>query len=118
MLMWSVPAVLISRRIAAARWKTLTAFLLGLNVIGIALLVPEVVVCLLRSKPAFNGLLGVELIWMLTCGGLGLARLAKTSTARAVLAFLFANLAMNVALAAAFVLGWLPLEVLKVLMYF
>lgn len=114
---WAAPGVLMARRLSAREWRTLAAFLLGLNALALVLLAPQTAAVALRSQPLFNAALALSALWLLASGGLGLRRLAATSAARAVLAFLFANLALSAAVAAAFVLGLLPVEVLKVLVF-
>lgn len=116
-LVWAVPGALVARRIGAGEWRRLAAFLLGLNAISLLLLLPEVAAAVLRSDFLYKATLGVSVVWLLACGGLGLRRLCRASLARAVLAFLFANLVLNVVIAAAYLLHWLPMEVLKVLVY-
>lgn len=114
---WAVPGVLYARRIPGPEWRRTTTFLLGLNAVGLILLGAQAAVVLARSDALYKGSLVLTVAWLLACGGTGLKTLAKTSLPRAVLAFLFANLALNLVLAAAFLLGWLPMEILKVLVY-
>jgi hypothetical protein len=54
---------------------------------------------------------------MLVVAGRGLRRLCETSTARAVLSFLFSVLLSSTVPALAYLLGLMPKEVLKVLIY-
>lgn len=117
MIAWAVPGVWVARRVSAGNWRRITAFLLGLNAVGLAMLVPEVAACVLRSDVLYKASLGGSVVWLLVCGGLGLRRLSGASLARAVLAFLFANLVLNLVIAACYLLHWLPMEVLKVLVY-
>jgi hypothetical protein len=117
MIVWAVPGAWVARRLSPADWRRTTAFLLGLNAVGIVLLLPQAAATVLRSDLLYKASLFGSVIWLLICGGLGLAKLFKTSVARAVLAFLFANLVLNLVIAAAFLLHWLPMEVLKVLVY-
>jgi len=116
-VVWAVPGVLYARRIPGQEWRRITTFLLGLNAVGLLLLSTQVLAALMRNEPLYKASLVLTVGWLLACGGIGLKTLAKTSMPRAVLAFLFANLALNLVLAAAFLLGWLPMEVLKVLVY-
>lgn len=116
-IVWAIPGVLYARRIPGADWRRTTTFLLGLNAVGLVLLVAQAAAALARSQVLYKASLVLTVAWLLACGGTGLKTLAKTSLPRAVLAFLFANLALNLVLAAAFLLGWLPMEVLKVLVY-
>lgn len=117
MIAWAVPGVLVARRVPRGDWRRIAAFLLGLNAVGLVLLLPEVAACILRSDILYKASLGASVLWLLVCGGAGLKRLSGASLARAVLAFLFANLVLNLAIAAAYLLHWLPMEVLKVLVY-
>ena len=117
MIVWALPGAYVARRVPAHEWRKVATFLLGLNMIGLVLLVPEIIAALLRSDVLYKGTLFVSVGWLLVCGGTGLGRLCRTSTARAVLAFLFANLVLNLVIAAAYLLHWLPMEVLKVLVY-
>ncbi|MFI5347025.1 MAG: hypothetical protein ACHQ51_11690 [Elusimicrobiota bacterium] len=117
MIVWALPGGYAVWRVPAAEWRKVTAFLLGLNAIGLVLLIPEIAAAVLRSDMLYKGTLFASVAWLLVCGGIGLGRLCKTSTARAVLAFLFANLVLNLVIAAAYLLHWLPMEVLKVLVY-
>lgn len=116
-LAWTLPGAFFARRIPAEDWRRVAAFLLGLNAVGLVLLIPQAAASALRSDALYKASLALTVAWLLASGGTGLKRLADTSLPRAILAFLFANLALNVALAAAFLLGWLPMEVLKVLIY-
>ncbi|MDE2509819.1 MAG: hypothetical protein KGL74_01735 [Elusimicrobia bacterium] len=116
-ILWSLPGLYVARRVPGGEWRKVTAFLLGLNAIGLVLLVPEIAAAVLRSDHLYKATLFASVGWLLACGGIGLSRLCRTSTARAVLAFLFANLVLNLVIAAAFLLHWVPMEVLKVLVY-
>lgn len=117
MIIWAVPGILVARRVTAPEWKKITAFILGLNAIGLVLLIPEIAACLLRSDYLYKATLAFTVVWLLACAGLGLRRLTGASLPRAVLAFLFANLVLNLVIAASYLLHWLPMEVLKVLVY-
>jgi hypothetical protein len=117
MIVWALPGAYVARRVPAGEWRKVAAFLLGLNAIGLVLLIPEIAAAVLRSDLLYKGALFASVAWLLVCGGAGLSRLCRTSMARAVLAFLFANLVLNLVIAAAYLLHWLPMEVLKVLVY-
>lgn len=117
MLVWAAPGAFVARRLRPADWRRTASFLLGLNAVGLVLLVPQVAAAALRSDLLYKATLFGSVAWLLVCGGVGLAKLFKTSVARAVLAFLFANLVLNLVIAAAYLLHWLPMEVLKVLVY-
>lgn len=117
LLLWAAPGALVARRIPRAQWRRVTAFLLGINAVAVVLLLPQAAAAALRSEVLYKASLVLTAVWLLACGGVGLRSLTKISLPRAVLAFLFANLALNMALMAAYRLGWLPLDVLKVLVY-
>jgi hypothetical protein len=117
LIVWAVPGVLVARRVPTGEWRKVAAFLLGLNAVGLVLLIPEIAATALRSDLLYKASLFASVAWLLVCGGVGLSRLCRISAARAVLAFLFANLVLNLVIAAAYLLHWLPLEVLKVLVY-
>ncbi|MEK7381891.1 MAG: hypothetical protein AAB262_01230 [Elusimicrobiota bacterium] len=116
-ILWAVPGILYARRIPGPEWRRTTAFLLGLNAVGLLMLAAQAAAMIVRSDMLYKGSLVLTVVWLLACGGIGLRNLAKTSLPRSVLAFLFASLVLNLVLAAAFLLGWLPMEVLKVLIY-
>jgi hypothetical protein len=117
MIAWMVPGALVARRVDRAEWRRVAAFLLGLNAVALVGLVPEAAAILLRSVLLYKAAMGLSVVWLLASAGYGLRRLCGMSLARALLAFVFANLALNVAIAAAYLLHWLPMEVLKVLVY-
>jgi hypothetical protein len=117
MIVWTLPGVFVARRVPAGEWRKVASFLMGLNAVGVAMLIPEIVAAFLRSEILYKASLFGSVAWLLVCGGVGLSRLCRTSLARAVLAFLFANLVLNLVIAAAYLLHWLPMEVLKVLVY-
>jgi hypothetical protein len=115
---WSVPALWIARRIPADRWRKIGVFLLGLSAIQLVCLAVEfATVVPLRSLPGFYVLSFIEIGWMLVCVGVGLRRLCDMSTARVVLAFLFAVIVTSVVPPLAYLLGLMPKEVLKVVLY-
>jgi hypothetical protein len=116
-LAWLAPGAYFARRIDRATWRQTAAFLLGLNAVSLAALLPEIIATLLRSDLLYKASLGLSVFWLLACGGVGLRRLAGTSLARAILAFLFSNLVLNLVIAAFYLLHWLPKEVLKALVY-
>lgn len=117
MIAWAAPGAWAARRVAAEEWRKIAGFLLGLNALSLALLIPEIAATLLRSDFLYKTSLGLNVAALLVCGGVGLRRLYGISIARAVLALLFANIVLNLAVAAAYLLRWLPMEVLKILVY-
>jgi hypothetical protein len=115
---WCAPALWLSRRVPAEYWRKVGIFLLGLNAIQlVSLAVEYLTVVPLRSKIGFYVLGIVSLVWVLACAGIGLRKLCAMSTARVVLGFILAVLAVPIAIGLAFVLGLMPMEVLKVVLY-
>jgi hypothetical protein len=115
---WTAPALVLSRRPTSRNWREVCAFLLGLNAVQtVGLVATLLIVVPARSLTAFYVVDGAVLLWMLAIAGLGLRRLVGVSTARAVIAFLFSVALSTVVPAVAYLLGLLPKEVLKVLLY-
>lgn len=115
---WAAPAVLLSRRIPEERWRKIGAFILGMSSIQIVCLVVEyATVVPMKSIKGFYAVSGLTLLWVLVAVGVGFRRLCATSTARAVLAFLFALLVSSVVPSLAYLLDLMPKEVLKVILY-
>jgi hypothetical protein len=115
---WTVPAILLARRVPGERWRKVGIFLLGLNAIQLVCLLAEfVTVVPLRSITGFYVLSFLSIAWLLVCVGVGLRKLYATSTARVVLGFLFAILVSSVVPALAYLLGLMPKEVLKIVLY-
>jgi hypothetical protein len=115
---WTLPALWLSRRIPAERWRKIGVFLLGLSAIQLVCLVLEfATVVPARSKAGFYVLSFVSIGWLLVCAGVGLRKLCGMSAARVVLGFLFAVLVSAVVPALAYLLGLMPMEVLKVVLY-
>ncbi len=118
MLLWAAPGVVVGRGVPAAQWRPLAAFLLGLNAIQLAALFPETVVTAMRWEAGYKAVVGAAGFWMLIGGALGLKALAPSRPlARAALPLLFALVLQIVVVIAAFMLGWLPVETLKALLY-
>ena len=115
---WAAPALWLSRRIPAERWHKIGVFLLGLSAIQLVCLAGEfATVVPARSTVGFYTLSFLEIGWLLVCVGIGLRKLCAMSTARVVLGFLFAVLVSSVVPALAYLLGLMPKEVLKVVLY-
>lgn len=116
---WVVPAVWLSRRITAQRWRRVGVFLLGMSAIQLVGIVFEfLVVVPAHSLNAFYAYSLVMLVWVVACFGIGMRRMKITSSvARAVLAFVFALLVSAVVPSLAYLLGLMPQEVLKVVLY-
>ena len=115
---WAAPAVWLARRIPAERWRKVGIFLLGLSAIQLVCLSVEfLTVVPLRTIPGFYAVSFLTIGWMLACVGVGLRKLCAMSTARVVLGFLFAVLVSSIVPALAYLLGLMPKEVLKVVLY-
>jgi hypothetical protein len=115
---WIVPAAALARRVPGDRWRKIGAFLLGLSAIQLVCLAAEfVTVVPARSLHGFYALSFLTIGWLLVCVGIGLRKLCETSTARVVLGFLFAVLVVSVVPAVAYLVGLMPMEVLKVVLY-
>lgn len=115
---WIAPALALSRRPPASRWREIGCFLLGLNAVqAVGLVATLLVVVPARSLAAFYAVDAVVFVWMLAVAGLGLRRLCGVSTARAVIAFMLSMIVSMLAPAVAYLFGLLPMEVLKVLLY-
>ena len=118
LVVWIVPGVLIARRVPAREWRTLAAFLLGLNAVELAAMLPEAVVTMLRWEAGYKGVLGLAGFWMLIGGALGLKSIPPVRPLpRALLPLLFALVLQITVVVATFMLGWLPVETLKALLY-
>lgn len=115
---WAAPAVLLARRVPAARWREIGVFLLGLSAIQLVSLALEfATVVPARSVAGFYALSFLTIAWLLACVGVGLRKLCATSTARIVLGFLFAIVLSSTVPVLAYLLGLMPMEVLKVVLY-
>ena len=100
----------------AEAWP-IAGFMLGLNVIGIVLLLPMVLSIFLDSNTIFNGSQVVGGLWMLWAGMMGLRELRGIRLSRAFLAVLF-SLLFQIAFAfALYFMGLVPKEILKALLY-
>lgn len=118
MLLWAVPGILVGRGVPAAQWRPLAAFLLGLNAIQLAAFFPQAVVTAMRWEEGYKAVVGVAGFWMLIAGALGLKALAPARPLpRAALPLLLALVLQIEVVIAAFMLGWLPVETLKALLY-
>jgi hypothetical protein len=118
MIAWAVPGVYVGRGVPLREWRSLAAFLLGLNVVELAAMLPESVVTLMRWEAGYKAVVGLAGLWMLVGGALGLKALAPSRPLpRALLPLLFALVLQIEVVIAAFMLGWLPVETLKALLY-
>jgi hypothetical protein len=115
---WTVPAAALARRVPRSRWRKAGVFLLGLSAIQLVSLAVEfATVVPLRSYHGFLALSFLTIGWLLVCVGVGMRTLFETSTARVVLGFLFSILVVSVVPPLAYVLGLMPMEVLKIVLY-
>jgi hypothetical protein len=97
--------------------RELLAFMLALNAVGIALLVPMVLFTAMRSQQLFMLSQGLGGFWLLGAGALGLRQLTGLRMSRAFMAML---LSMFLQIAFAFtlhLLGVVPKEILKAILY-
>lgn len=118
MVLWAVPGILVGRGVPASEWRPLAAFLLGLNVVQLAALLPEAAVTAMRWEGGYKAVVGAAGFWMLVGGALGLKALPpQRPLPRALLPLLFALVLQIEVVIAAFMLGWLPVETLKALLY-
>lgn len=117
MLVWAAPGAWAARDVPAREWRALAAFLLGLNAIELASFVPQAAVTVARWEAGYKGIVALAGLWMLFGGALGLRELTKRPLPRALLPLLFALALQIVVVADAFLLGWLPKESLKALLY-
>lgn len=118
MVVWAAPGVYVGRGVTARDWRLVSAFLLGLNVIQLAALPLEAVVTAMRWEAGYKGVVGAAGFWMLVGGALGLKALPpQRPLPRALLPLLFALVLQIEVVIAAFMLGWLPVETLKALLY-
>lgn len=115
---WAVPGVYVARGVPLQEWRRLAAFLLALNVVELAAILPEAAVTMLRWEAGYKGVVGLAGFWMLLGGALGLKALPPhRPLPRALLPLLFALVLQIEVVIAAFMLGWLPVETLKALLY-
>lgn len=117
LLAWLGPTVWYGRLIPLEDWRRVGAVVLGLNAIPLLGLLAELAILPTRSLTAYKTLMVIVLLWVLAAAARVFSRSERLSTPRALAAVFFALLAQNVFVGTAFLLGWLPLEVLKVLMY-
>lgn len=118
MILWAVPGIVVARGVTLRQWRVLAAFLLGLNAVELAALICEAIVTMMRWEAGYKGVLGLAGFWMLIAGALGLKALPpERPLPRALLPLLFALVLQVEVVVAAFMLGWLPKETLKALLY-
>ena len=115
--LWLVPGLILTWRTSARAWREVGAFLLGLNAVQAVGLAVTLVAALARSEELLKAVDVVVLLWLLSVSGLGLRRLRGISTARAVFAVLFSLVLSTTVPVLAFLLGLVPMSVLKVVLY-
>ena len=105
------------RKAPRKRWMPMISYMMGLNVIGIVLLLPMAIAVALDAPMLFNASQAAGGIWILIVGTLGLRELTGLRLSRAFMAVL---LSMFFQIALAFnlhLLGLVPKEILKALFY-
>ncbi len=118
MIAWALPGAYVGRQVPARELLHIATFLLGLNVIELFAMLPETIVTLMRWEPGYKAVVGIAGLWMLVGGALGLKALPPhRPLPRALLPLLFALVLQIEVVIAAFMLGWLPVETLKALLY-
>lgn len=115
---WLVPAVLVARRVPPDRWRRIATFMLGLCALQLVVLAAEyLTVVPARSYRGFVAFSLLSVVWLLAVASAGLRRLVGMPTPRVALGFLLATIVILVVPALAFLLGLMPKEVLKVVIY-
>lgn len=114
---WLGVMVWYGRSIPAEAWRRTAAVVLGLNGISLLSLAVELVLIAGDLGAGYKPLMIAVLLWVLAAACRVFKRTEGLSTPRALAAVFFALLAQNIFVGTAFLLKWLPLEVLKVLMY-
>ncbi|MBI4060462.1 MAG: hypothetical protein HY403_03445 [Elusimicrobia bacterium] len=118
MIVWILPGIHIGRGVSPREWRGLAAFMLGLNAVELAAMLPEAVVTVMRWEAGYKAVVGLAGFWMLIGGALGLRAMPpQRPLPRALLPLLFALVLQIEVVIAAFMLGWLPVETLKALLY-
>lgn len=116
--LWAVPTFLAMKKAPPASWRPLASLLLVMNIVQLAAYVPEAIVTAMRWEAGYKAVVGVAGLWMLFAGALGLRHLPPARPLpRAALPLLFALVLQIEVVFAAFMLGWLPVETLKALLY-
>jgi hypothetical protein len=116
--LWLAPTIVAVRKVPASFWRPLAAYLLVMNVVELAAFFPEAAVTIMRWEAGYKGVVGTAGLWMLMGGALGLKHLnPPRPLPRALLPLLFALVLQIEVVMVAFMLGWLPVETLKALLY-
>jgi hypothetical protein len=118
MLLWAAPGVWQARAVPREEWLALAAYLLGLNAVELAALAGQALATLARSPEGYKAAAAAAGLWMIFGGAYGLKSLPpERPLARALMPLLFALILQIEVVAACYLLGWLPVETLKALMY-
>jgi hypothetical protein len=105
------------RRWKKEDWIPVVGFMLGINIIGLLILIPMEVSVFLNSAKLFDASQILGGLWMLWAGMMGLRALRGMRLSRAFLAMLF-SLFFQIAFAFAIhFMGIVPKEILKALLY-
>ncbi len=105
------------RRWKKENWIPIAGFMLGINVIGLIVLIPMAISVVLKSTRLFDASQIIGGLWMLWAGMMGLRALNGMRLSRAFLAMLF-SLFFQIAFAFALhFIGIVPKEILKALLY-
>lgn len=115
---WIVPAIIVARRVPVDRWSKIATFMLGLCALQLVVLATQyLTVVPARSYRGFVAFSLLSLIWLLSVSSAGLRRLTGMPAPRVVLAFILATVVILVVPTLAFMLGLMPMEVLKVVIF-
>lgn len=130
LIAWVLPGVYVAAGVTGREWRVLATFLLGLNAVELAAMIPETAVTIMRWEAGYQWVGVLAGLWMLLTGALGLKALppgrgsaperppqGPRPLPRALLPLLFALVLQIVVVFAAYTLGWLPVETLKALIY-
>ncbi|MBI4375920.1 MAG: hypothetical protein HY549_05660 [Elusimicrobia bacterium] len=105
------------RKVETRDWISVTAFMLGLNVIGLAGLIPMALAIWLRHELLFKIAQFVSAFWMLGAGAAGLKALSGLRLPRVFMAIML-SVVFQVTLAfSLYLVGLVPKDVLKALLY-
>ncbi|MHB2025726.1 MAG: hypothetical protein ACYCPQ_03665 [Elusimicrobiota bacterium] len=114
---WVIPFYPLARKIASADWRPTLAFMLGTNVIGLAILLPMIISVIIDSKNFFYASQIIGGFWILIVSALGLKEILSLRLPRAFMAVLL-SLFLQMALAFALhMAGLVPAQMLKALLY-
>jgi len=116
-LVWLGLFVPLWRRLTRAEAAPVVIFMLGVNVVGVVMLAPMILAVCLRSPGLFTAVQAAGGLWILGCGTLGLRHLTELRLPRAFMAVLF-SMFFQVAVALTLhLLGLVPKDILKALLY-